>query len=68
MQEGEPLPLYSRKWSKAQLNYTMTKKELLSIIKTIKEFLNILLGEGIEVFTDHNNLTYETIYSASQSV
>ena len=44
----------------------MTEKELLSIVETLKEFRNILLVHGIEEFTDHNNITYETIYSVSQ--
>ena len=39
----------------------MTEKGLLGIVKTLKEFENILLRHKIEVFTDHNNLTYETI-------
>ena len=46
----------------------MTKKELLSIVETLTEFLNILLGHEIEVFKDYNNLNYETIYSAYQRV
>ena len=37
-------------------------------METLKEFGNILLGHKIEVFIDHNNLTYETIESASQSL
>ena len=61
MQEGKPLGFYSWKLSKAQINYTMTEKGLLGIVKTLKEFENILLRHKIEVFTDHNNLTYETI-------
>ena len=46
----------------------MTEKELLSILETLKEFRNILLGHEIEFLTDHKNLSYETIYSASRCV
>ena len=46
----------------------MTENELLSIVGTLKEFQNILLGKKIEVFTDHNNFSRDTIESASQYV
>ena len=39
----------------------MTEKELLRIVETLKELQNIILGNKIKVFTDHKNLTYETI-------
>ena len=36
MQEGKPLAFYSQKWSKAEINYTITGKELLNIAETPK--------------------------------
>ena len=46
----------------------MTDKEPISIVETLKEFQNTLLRHEIEVFADHNNLTYETIKVFSQRV
>ena len=46
----------------------MTEKKLLIIVETLKDFQNILSGHEIGLFTDHNSLTYETIYSAYQRV
>jgi hypothetical protein len=56
-QNDKPIAFYSRKLQPAQTRYTTTERELLSIIETLKEFTNILLGQQIIVFTDHKNLT-----------
>ena len=59
-QEGKPIGFYSRKLNPAQTRCTTTERELLSIVETLKEYRNILLGHEIEVFTDHQNLVYKT--------
>ena len=51
MQNDRLLAFYSRKLNSAQKRYTTGKQELLSIVRTLKEFKNILLG--------HKNLLYQ---------
>jgi hypothetical protein len=57
-QDGKPIAFFSRKLNGAQTWYTMTERELLSIVETLKEFHLILLGMRIVVHTNHKNLTY----------
>ena len=52
-QKGKPIAFYSRKMNSAQQNYTTTEEELLSVVASLKEFRNILLGLQITVYTDH---------------
>ena len=56
-QDNRPIAFYSRKLKPEQQRYTTTERELLRIVKTLKEFCNILLGQKIVVHTDRKNLT-----------
>jgi hypothetical protein len=58
MQEGKPLAFYGRKLNSAQTSYTTGEQELLSIVETLKEFRDILLGQQVIVHTDHLNILY----------
>ena len=55
--KGKLIDFYSRKRSSDQHNYTTTDKELLSIVASLKEFRNIILGHQITVYNDNKNLT-----------
>ena len=63
-----PIAFFSRKLNGAQKNYTTTEKELLSIVETLKEFMNILFGYPIQVYSDHKNLVHAATISQSQRV
>ena len=58
-QKGKTIAFYSRKINSAQQNYTTSEEKPLSIVETLKEFRNILLGHQITVYTDHKNLTFK---------
>ena len=62
-QDTKPIAFYSRKLTDTQTRYTTTERELLSIVETLKEFRNILLGQQIVVHMDHKNLTFATFNS-----
>ena len=65
-QNNKPISYFSLILSKAQLNYTTTLKELLSIVEFFKKIREILFGYEIEEFFDHKNLVYEAKISTSQ--
>ncbi len=61
-QDNRPIAFFSRKLSKMQQKYSVTKIELLlAIVETLKEFKGMLWGQDIKVYTDHKNLTRDAL-------
>ena len=63
IQNEKPIAYYSRKLNTAQQKYPTGEQELLSIVETLKEYRNILLGQKLIIHTDHKNLLYESTAS-----
>ena len=59
--KGKPIAFYSRKLTDSQQRYTVTDRELLSIVETLKDFRTILIGQKLRIYTDHKNLTCKNI-------
>jgi len=55
-----PVAYYSRSLNNAELNYSITEKELLAIKSAFSTWRHLLLGAKyqVTVFTDHKNLIY----------
>ena len=53
-------PIYyaSKTLSGAQLNYTVTEKELLAVVYAFDKFRAYLIGARVTVFTDHSAIKY----------
>jgi hypothetical protein len=51
-----------------QCKYSITKIELLAIVKTLKEFKGMLWGQQKKVFTDHANLMRDALGLISDQV
>jgi hypothetical protein len=60
-QDNRPIAFFSWKLSDTQHKYSVTKIELLAIVKTLKEFKGMLWGQNIKVFTDHANLMRDAL-------
>jgi hypothetical protein len=67
-QDNRPIAFFSWKLSDTQGKYTVTKIELLAIVKTLKEFKGMLWGQNIKAFTDHANLMRDALGLTSDQV
>jgi hypothetical protein len=67
-QDNRPITFFSRKLFPAQCKYSVTKIELLAIVKTRKEFKGMLWGQPIKVYNDHKNLIRDVLGLKSDRV
>ena len=52
IQKVVPMAFYVIKLTGDQQQYTVTEKEILSIIETLNWYRNILIGQKIRIYTD----------------
>ena len=55
-QKVKPIAFYSRKLNNAQRQYTVTERELISILETLKDFRTILPVHKLQIYTYHKTL------------
>lgn len=52
-----PIEFFSKKWNKAEFNYSTPDKELFGLVLALQHWYSILFGvESIMVYTDHKSL------------
>jgi hypothetical protein len=66
--ENRSIEFFSLKLSTMQRKYSVTKIELLAIVKTLNEFKGMLWGQSIKMFTDHANLIRDALGMTSDHV
>ncbi len=67
-QVNRHITFFIGKLSEKQTKYSVTKIKLLTIVKTLKEFWGMLWGQTMKVYTDHKNLTQDTLGLTSDRV
>ena len=55
------LPILAKNWIKYSSIIMTTEKELLLIILCLKQYQQILYGGVINIYTGHQNLTFQTL-------
>nr|AAG37039.1 polyprotein [Dictyostelium discoideum] len=58
IQNGKPVSYYSRTLNNAEKNYSVTERECLAIIESIKYFKSYINGRKVKIITDHQPLKY----------
>ena len=58
-QEGKTIVLYNRKLNSSKINYTTTDRKIMAIVEILNESKNILLGQKIKAWIDHQDITYK---------
>ncbi|MDA8002457.1 MAG: hypothetical protein MPL62_14355, partial [Alphaproteobacteria bacterium] len=56
--EERPVAFFSRTLTRPQRNYCVTRRELLAVVKSIKQFHTYLYGQQFVVRTDHSALQW----------
>lgn len=62
-----PIAFFSRKLSKAEVNYSAFDRELLAIFLAIKSFRHYLEGRPFQIYTDHKPLTFAFTSTSERS-
>ena len=53
-----PVSYFSRKFNNAEINYTVTEKEALAIVESVKHYSQYVYGYHFQIYTDHAPLRY----------
>ena len=62
IQEYTSIALYSRKPTGFQTRYAVMEKGILSIIENMKEICAVLIDQGLNIYTKHNNIICKKSY------
>ena len=65
-QGDKTLAFFSKKLTSPQRNYGVGEKEMLSVIEALKEFRTMIFGYPIDIYTDHQNWTYDKVIRNSR--
>ena len=56
--EFKLIAYYSKLLNDTERNYNIHNRELLAIMKTLKEWQHYVVGQLVKIWTDHKNLEY----------
>ncbi|KAG0420428.1 Retrovirus-related Pol polyprotein from transposon [Dictyocoela roeselum] len=59
LQGGKIIGFFSATYKKSEINYTISEKELLAILKALTHFRQLVLGSRVTIKTDHHNNLFD---------